>query len=113
MNLEQLKQISVARALQEMVDKGHFSICTIDNLAKQAGVIIPQEAYQIMRNYHCVNFNKMTTDERQILLSLCGQALAQGRVDVMKEVFGAHLQNEGLLPEGQKLTGALVNFYSE
>lgn len=54
-----LKLMAAQAALTKLVSGGHFSICTIDTIAKMLGVKPEREAYQILHTLHCVDYNQM------------------------------------------------------
>lgn len=54
-----LKVMAAHAALTKLVSSGHFSICTIDTIAKMLGVVPEREAYQILHTLHCVDYNQM------------------------------------------------------
>ena len=44
---------------------GHFSICTIDDCCKLAGVTVPDRTYSALRALHCVHWSTMTPAMKQ------------------------------------------------
>lgn len=59
-NLEvELKQQAAIAALNKMMSQGHFSICTVDTIAKMLGITPDPEAYAVLRTLHCVDYTAM------------------------------------------------------
>ncbi len=68
-NLIKIK--AVAHALQEMLKtENHFSICTIDRCIEITQICIPKERYQIYHSIHCMNWNEMLQDFRQMIVAM-------------------------------------------
>jgi hypothetical protein len=65
---------TVAHALQKMIDAGstysYFDVCTIDNCAKLCSLCISNERYKVYRAAHCLRWNEMTPEYRQLLLAM-------------------------------------------
>ena len=62
---------SVAHSLQKMLNvKSHFSVCTIDLCSELCQLNIPKDRYLVYRNAHCMNWNEMTEDFRNMLVAL-------------------------------------------
>lgn len=57
--MDDLKQQAAVAALNKMMAKGYFDICTIDSLAKLFDVVPDPDAYAILRAVHCVHYNAM------------------------------------------------------
>lgn len=54
-------QIEIARAaIAAMFERGHFSICTIDNILKMTGGIPSKREYDMLRCLHCMDFKAMS-----------------------------------------------------
>lgn len=67
----ELEIATVAICLQKMIKQdSFFNICTIDNCCKVTGIIIPQERYKIYRAIHCVDWNTMTPQYRQLIIAM-------------------------------------------
>lgn len=62
---------SVAHSLQKMlqVDQ-HFSVCTIKSCADVVQICIPKERMNIYQAIHCVHWNEMLPDYRQIICAM-------------------------------------------
>jgi hypothetical protein len=62
---------AVAHALQKMIRvENYFSVCTIDSCIDVAQIHVPKERYSVYRTAHCINWNDMTPDYRQILIAM-------------------------------------------
>lgn len=70
-----LKQMAAMTALNNMMQKDSFSICTIDNVGKVLGVNPKGESYDILYTLHCVNFSKMQPELRDAIPDLIQQCL--------------------------------------
>ncbi len=73
-----VKALAALTALNEMFAGSHFSICTIDTVAKMLGVQPEQEAHDTLRALHCINWNKMPRQLRDQVPALIQQALGNG-----------------------------------
>ena len=70
-NINAVKKGAVAHSLQKMLQaKKHFSICTIDQCIAVSQISIPKERYDIYRSQHCVNWNEMLPEFRQVLIAM-------------------------------------------
>lgn len=70
-----LKELAAVTALNDMMGKGWFSICTIDNVGKMLGRNPHGEAYDILHSLHCVHFDKMPPVLRDEIPALIEQCL--------------------------------------
>lgn len=61
------QQMAVTCALQKMLEQGHFSICTIDQILKITGGIADKDDYSTLNLLHCVHYDKMP---RELLAEL-------------------------------------------
>lgn len=73
---ENLKQLSALTALNSMMAKGHFSICTIDSVGELLG-INPRgcDAYKILHPLHCIDWAKMPQELRDAVPGLIQECL--------------------------------------
>lgn len=71
-----LKHQAALAALNKMMRDGHFSICTIDNIAKMLDVIPDPAAYATLRPLHCVDYSDMPRELYASLPTLIQQALS-------------------------------------
>lgn len=66
-----VKRQTVAHALQKMLKPGNWlNVCSIKECAKVANVYIEQERMDIYRAVHCVNWNEMTDEYRQLIMAM-------------------------------------------
>ncbi len=70
-----LKTLSALTALNHMMEKGWFDICTIDSVATMLGRNPKGEAYDTLRPLHCVHFEKMPRELRDAIPGLIQQCL--------------------------------------
>lgn len=68
--MDNLKELSALTALNEMMAKGWFDICTINAVAELLGVNPRGESYRILYPLHCVHFDKMPGELREAILGL-------------------------------------------
>jgi hypothetical protein len=74
--MSDLKQLSALTALNEMMAKGYFDICTIDSVADLLGLRVKDtEPYRILRPLHCVNWQKMPAELREAIPGLIQECL--------------------------------------
>ncbi len=55
--------------LKENFGNNHFSICSVDQLAKMNEVTIPIEKHQFMHTLHCVSYANMTQETKDYLFA--------------------------------------------
>lgn len=77
MNLERLQIDAAVTAMNKMLKGSHFSICTVDNVAKMLGIHCRKDSYDILRNLHCVDFTDMTREMRQAVPALIADTLGE------------------------------------
>lgn len=73
---DDIKQLAAIEFMNKMMRGGHFSICTVDEIAKMFGINPDPEAYRILRTLHCVDFSAM---DRALYASI--PALIQSALD--------------------------------
>lgn len=62
---------ALAHALQKMISvQAYFDVCTIDNCAEMLQVVIPVERKRVYRAAHCLHYDQMTPEYRQILVAM-------------------------------------------
>lgn len=76
--MNDIKALAALTALNEMFAGSHFSICTIDTVAKLLGVHPQRDAYDTLHALHCVHWSKMPRELRDRMPELIQQALADG-----------------------------------
>lgn len=64
------KRTSIAHSVQKMISGNYFSVCTVDECAKVAGLVIPQERKNIYNTQHCINWSEMLPEHRQVLIAM-------------------------------------------
>ena len=68
---QNIQASSAAHALQKMFQTGKYlCVCTIENCAKICSVCISMERIDIYRANHCIYWNEMTPEHRQILMAM-------------------------------------------
>ena len=73
--MDDLKEMTAVVALNSMMDKGYFDICTIDKVAKLLNVSAKSDSYLILSALHCVDFGKMPPALRDSIPSLIQECL--------------------------------------
>lgn len=73
--MNDIKLMAAQAALTKLVQGGHFSICTIDKIAKMLSVKPEREAYQILSALHCVDYNQMSPELMAELPNLISRVL--------------------------------------
>lgn len=73
--MSDLKHLSSMTALNNMMSKSWFDICTIDSVAKLMRINPAGEAYDTLRPLHCVNWDKMPQELRDAVPDLIRQCL--------------------------------------
>ena len=62
---------TVAHSLQKMLKvESHFSVCTIKNCSELCQVCIAKERMQVYSSIHCMNWNDMLPDYRQMIVAM-------------------------------------------
>jgi hypothetical protein len=78
--MDDLKQQAAIAALNKMMSQGHFSICTIDTIAKMLGITPEPESYAVLRTLHCVDYTAMPRDLYASLPNIIQTALSGHQV---------------------------------
>ena len=73
--MDNLKELSALTALNNMMAKGWFDICTINSIAEMMGINPKCEAYRILHPLHCVHFDKMPDELRKAIPGLVQECL--------------------------------------
>ena len=68
---EKLKGQATLSALKSTFESNHFSVCTLQNLAKLNDIQIDSETLDYFNTLHCVNFSDMTIETRAFLFAKC------------------------------------------
>ncbi|EIL99109.1 hypothetical protein [Rhodanobacter thiooxydans] len=78
--MDDIKQQVAITALNKMMSQGHFSICTIDQIAKMLDITPDPEAYAVLRPLHCIDYATMPRDLYARLPDLIQAALSGQKV---------------------------------
>jgi hypothetical protein len=71
-----LKHLSALTALNAMMAKGYFDICTVDSVAELLGVSVRgSDAYKTLRPLHCVHWPQMPQELREAVPGLIQECL--------------------------------------
>ena len=63
--------LTVAHALQKMIRvENWFDLCKINSCIEVAQIHIAKERYAIYKAAHCIHWNEMTSEYRQILIAM-------------------------------------------
>lgn len=66
-----IQAATVAHSLQKMLKtESHFSVCTIEKCAALCQICIAKERMQVYNAIHCVNWNEMLPDYRQLIVAM-------------------------------------------
>jgi hypothetical protein len=57
--MDELQKMAINCAIRDMMRKGYFSICVIDQILKMTGGIPDKRDYEVLRLLHCINFVDM------------------------------------------------------
>jgi hypothetical protein len=67
----QIQVQTVAHSLQKMIkSKNHFSVCVIRECAELCDLCIPKERMNVYSSIHCMDWNEMTPEYRQIITAM-------------------------------------------
>jgi hypothetical protein len=73
---DDLKHATVLTALNDMVRRGHFNVCTLDRCADILGLQLKgSEPYKLLGALHCVDFASMPPDVRKAVPEWIRQCL--------------------------------------
>lgn len=75
MNDEQLIHLSVLVSLNRMMTGNYLDLCTIDSAMKALGRIPDGAAYTVLRQLHCVHWDKMPGELREAVPGLIERCL--------------------------------------
>lgn len=71
-----LKRATIMTALNDMVRKGYFSVCTVDRCAEILGISLRgSEPYRLLSALHCIHFNEMPRDVRNAIPEMIRECL--------------------------------------
>lgn len=76
--MSDLKQLAAVTALNDMFQRGHLSICTIDSIGRMLGIDPKRggDSYNILQSVHCVDFAKMPMELRDAIPGLIRDCLS-------------------------------------
>lgn len=74
--MDRLQELAAMAALNKMFKDGHFSICTIRNIAEMTKVSLGGRAYEILCTLHCVDYANMGRELREALPGLVRECLS-------------------------------------
>jgi len=77
---DDMKQLVAITALNKMMKRGHFDICTIDSVARMLGVDPKGPAYTTLHPLHCVDFSEMPRQLREAIPGLVNQCLGSAAI---------------------------------
>lgn len=60
----------VAHALNKMLNGNYFDICVVRECVKLTGLIISSERMSFYSTQHCIYWNEMLEDHRQVLVAM-------------------------------------------
>ena len=73
---DDLKRATVLAALNDMVKRGHFNVCTLDKCAEILGIQLKgSEPYKLLSALHCVDFAGMPPNVRKAVPEWIRQCL--------------------------------------
>lgn len=82
--MDELTRIVIATAMRKMFSGGHFSICTVDECLKLAGIAAaPARPYGLLRALHCVSFGEMPKEIVTKLPELMSECFNGLRIDYL------------------------------
>jgi hypothetical protein len=70
-----LKQMAALTALNNMMVKGWFDICTIDAIGKMLEINPRGKTYDLLHTLHCIHFDKMPKELRDGIPDLINECL--------------------------------------
>ncbi|MDR3446660.1 hypothetical protein [Dyella sp.] len=77
---DSIRQMTALAALNKMLKQGHFSICTVREIATMYGITADPEAMAILQPLHCVNYADMPRELYATLPALIQKALSGDQV---------------------------------
>lgn len=68
---DKTQKMTVAHSLHRMLQvNNHFDVCTIRNCAEVCQIVIPKERMSVYSAIHCINWNEMLPDYRQVIIAM-------------------------------------------
>lgn len=65
--MDNFQKAAVVTAMKKMFKGSHFSICDVDKWLKITGAIPNQQDYETLSALHCVYWNEMSSELRQMV----------------------------------------------
>lgn len=90
--MDELKVMVATTALKDMLQKGWFSICTIDSINKVTKHIPDREAYDMLHALHCVHFSDMPPELVRGMPLLIHRALGTNTIQFDYREFANQLR---------------------
>jgi len=85
------KQAAIT-ALKAMFRKDYYDICAVDKVIKMTGCIPDKKDYQALNALHCVHWNEMSKELREMVLLKTMQIFEQPGIDI--ELLEGRLKND-------------------
>lgn len=104
--MSDIKQLAALTALNNMMESGHVSICTVDEVAKLLGIDHKGEARDVLSTIHCVKFAKMPDELRAAVPGLIEKCLGMAPFYEFKTAR-PEVRVIDVTPEPPKKTGFL------
>lgn len=73
--LPETRRLVVTAALDSLFTKDWFDICTVDKISEVLRISKHSEAYRLLSTLHCVHYNKMNPELREMLPLLVRETL--------------------------------------
>lgn len=70
-----LKNLAALTAINNMLHKDWFNICTVDTVARLMGAKPPDEPYNTLRALHCIHYSAMPRELRDAIPGLIKECL--------------------------------------
>lgn len=70
-----IQEMAAMVALNNMFKQGHFSICTIDNVAKMLNVNPKGKVYDVLHTLHCIDFSVMPSELKDAVPGMIRECL--------------------------------------
>lgn len=68
---DKAKSLAVAHGIHKMFKpNNHFDICFIRNASEMCNIVIPAERLHVYQAAHCMDWNDMLPDYRQIIMAM-------------------------------------------
>lgn len=104
---EALRQQVAEVALRQMFrPEGHFSVCTLKDIAISLGVTVPRAIQETLDPLHCISWSDMPPHLPQQVLDLVMEALGGPRLDLDQLRLSARSERERPTPRFRLLGGS-------